>query len=136
MRLRTIALAAMVVLALAATGAVADQLINSGDIKNGAIKKKDLSKKVKAALNDTAPGAPGRTGAKEGRGRKVADGQDGADGAPGEDAQTPVDALPGQGFATTNTSVSLTPDGVKLAPTLTVAQRRLAALWRAERSAA
>ncbi len=101
MRLRTIALAAMVVLALATTGAVAGQLITGKDIKNGAVKKKDLAKKVKAQLNDTAPGAPG---------------QDGADGAPGEDAQTPVDALPGQGFVTSNPTVSLTPDGVEFGP--------------------
>jgi hypothetical protein len=113
MRLRTIALAAMVVLALAATGAVADQLINSSDIKNGTIKKKDLSKKVKAALNDTAPGAPGTPGQD---GANGAPGQDGANGAPGEDAQTPVDALPGQGFGVSNSSVSLTPDGVEFGP--------------------
>ena len=103
MRVRTIALAALLVLALVTTGAVAAQLITSKDIKNGTIKKKDLSKKVKAKLNDKAPGPPG------------APGQNGANGAPGEDAQTTVGAVPGQGFSV-DASVSLTPDGVAFGP--------------------
>ena len=103
MRVRTIALAALLVLALVTTGAVAAQLITSKDIKNGTIKKKDLSKKVKAKLNDKAPGPPG------------APGQNGANGAPGEDAQTTVGAVPGQGFSA-DPSVSLTPDGVAFGP--------------------
>ncbi len=96
MRARTIVLAAILVVALVTTGAVAAQLITSKDIKNstikskdiknGQVKKKDLHKKVKSQLNDTA------------------------------DAQTPVEALPGQGFGVSNSSVSLTPDGVEFGP--------------------
>ena len=51
------------------TGAVGASLVNSGDIQNGTIKLKDLSKKVKNKLNSAAgigpegpPGSPGAPG--------------------------------------------------------------------------
>ncbi len=68
---RMIVAVAIAALALGATGAVAGSLITGKDIKNGSVKKKDLSKKVRTQLDKHAEdGTNGTNGT---------NGQDGAD---------------------------------------------------------
>ena len=69
----------------ATTGAVAGNLITGADIKNGSVKNKDLSKKVRAQLKKT--GQAGQDG------QAPINGTDGQDGEDGLDAITKVTAL-------------------------------------------
>lgn len=75
--------------------------LTSADIKRGSIRESRLSQGVRRKLNRSVSGPPG---------------QPGPQGPPGKDAQTAVRALNGHPFAATNTSVSLTPDGVEFGP--------------------
>jgi len=57
--MKKVALISAIVLLVAAGGATAQSLITSGDIKNGTIKKKDLSKKTVSKLKgQTGPAGP------------------------------------------------------------------------------
>jgi hypothetical protein len=91
--------------------------VQSRDIRNGTIQCKDLAKKFRnkvSACSKKAPKGPrGPAGAIGPTGGK---GAAGPTGPPGDDAQTEVTSLPGQGFAVTNGSCSLTKDGVECGP--------------------
>lgn len=67
-----------VALVAGTTGAVADTLIKSSDIKNGSIKLKDLQKKVRKQIKKKGVGGTGQAGP---QGPAGADGANGADGA-------------------------------------------------------
>ena len=77
------ALALMLVVG-ATSGAVADKLITSADIKDGAVRKIDLSKRVNKQLERTgAPGAPGPVGPTGSPGPTGEPGPAGPSGPPG-----------------------------------------------------
>jgi hypothetical protein len=104
---RTIAIAVAVAIASTVTAAGAASLVTSGDIKNNTIKLSDLSKKLRNQISKSGSvGAPG------------VQGPQGAPGGPGTNAannETNVSNL-GGAFAATNSSCSLTPDGVECGP--------------------
>jgi hypothetical protein len=90
--LRMIVAVAIAALAVGATGAVAGSLITGKDIKNGSVKMKDLSKKVRAQL-EGGPVANGQDGKDGADGQNGPAGADGVDGVDGLDAVTKVASL-------------------------------------------
>jgi hypothetical protein len=78
-----VAIAALVVGVAATAGAA--KLIDSGDIKNGTIKLKDLSKKAQDSLKGQIgpSGPPGATGPQGPQGQGGSAGADGTNGTPG-----------------------------------------------------
>jgi hypothetical protein len=91
--------------------------ITSEDIKKGTIVKKKLSKAVREALDDKGAAGPrGPAGPQGAQGPKGDKGDTGPAGRDGKDGPfTYINELGGD-FEATNSSVSITPDGVEFGP--------------------
>jgi hypothetical protein len=108
------------VVAITATGsAVAASLITGkdvkngsltgADVKNGSLSGRDLSEKARDRLR-------GQKGAKGDTGPAGAKGDKGDKGDTGASSETRIKSLPSGGFEATNSTVSVTPNGVKFGP--------------------
>jgi hypothetical protein len=112
-----------VVFAMTGSAFAAQSLITSKDIKDGTIKSRDLSGAVKDKLDKVGKtgktGSAGANGAPGPQGAAGAKGDTGPAGAPGKHGKdgpfTYVNDLTGD-FDNTNSSVSITPDGVEFGP--------------------
>jgi hypothetical protein len=112
--------AAATAVALAAGGtAVAASLITGKDVKNGSLTGKDVkngSLKAKELTSGARRSLRGQKGAKGDTGPAGPAGAKGDKGAPGSSSETRITSLPSGGFEATNSTVSVTNDGVKFGP--------------------
>lgn len=112
--------AAATAVALAAGGtAVAASLITGKDVKNGSLTGKDVkngSLKAKELTSGARRSLRGQKGAKGDTGAAGAKGDKGDKGDPGASSETRIKSLPSSGFEATNSTVSVTNDGVKFGP--------------------
>jgi hypothetical protein len=97
--------------------------VRSRDVVDGTLRCKDFDKRTRTAFcnsgrqgNPGPKGDPGAGGTPGVTGPVGGTGNPGPTGRPGDDAVTRIRSLPGPGFAVTNNSCSMTPDGVECGP--------------------